>query len=53
MVALASLSPGHGFSIGELLIPITVFAAYTIIPVSFGIQEWRGSERLQASPIVT
>jgi hypothetical protein len=42
MVALANLSPSHGFSIGELFIPLIVFAVYTVVPLSFGIQEWRG-----------
>jgi hypothetical protein len=41
MVALANLSSGHGFSIGELFIPLMVFAVYTVVPVSMGIQEWR------------
>lgn len=45
IVALANLSPGHGFSIGELSIPIAVFAAYTVVPFSFGIQEWGGRTR--------
>jgi hypothetical protein len=38
----ASLNPAHGFSTGELLIPIVVFCVFTILPLSVGIQEWRG-----------
>jgi len=42
VIALANLSLSHGFSIGELFIPIIVFAGYTVVPFSFGIQELRG-----------
>lgn len=41
MVILANMNPGHGFSIGELSIPLVVFSVFTVVPLSMAIQEWR------------
>lgn len=52
MVMFSNLNSNHGFSIGELFIPVAVFAIYTVVPVSLGIKEWRsynGQGRLEPS----
>jgi hypothetical protein len=37
MVAAINMSPNHGFSRGELLIPVAVFCITSIVPVCLGI----------------
>ena len=44
MVIGAGMSSAHGFSIGELLIPIIVFGVYTAVPLSIGLKDWRTSQ---------
>jgi hypothetical protein len=38
-VAAVGLTPSHGFSVGELLIPIVVFAFATVLPVGIAVRE--------------
>ena len=44
MVIVEGISSGHGFLIGELLIPMIVFGIYTAVPLSIGLQDWRTSQ---------
>jgi len=37
LVLSANLSPAHGFSVRELIIPVSVFAVFTSVPLSVAI----------------
>jgi len=39
MVIITGMSSAHGFSIGELLLPLIVFSLYTVIPLSIGVKD--------------
>lgn len=41
LVVLANLTRSHGFSVGELVIPVIVFAVATAIPFWWGMQSRR------------
>ena len=41
LVIAVGMSSAHGFSIGELLLPLIVFSVYTVIPLSIGVKDWR------------
>jgi len=45
MVLLANLSPAHGFSVGELLFPVSVMLLFSIIPMSVAFIVWRQMAR--------
>ena len=43
MVVWANISPSHGFSIAELLLPLPVFAAFTLFPLVWAARLWEAS----------
>jgi Sec-independent protein secretion pathway component TatC len=41
LVIAANMTPAHGFSILELLIPLIVFWIFSVVPMSLALKEWR------------
>jgi len=45
VVVLANLKPAHGFSIGELFLPVVVMILFTILPLILAVLLWRRNAR--------
>jgi hypothetical protein len=43
-IAMANLSPAHGFSVGELVLPAIVFAVASGFPLWFGVKIYRSAK---------
>ena len=43
VVVLANLNPVHGFSVGELLVPVVVMIFFTVVPLIVAFRIWRKS----------
>ena len=41
VIALANLSPAHGFSTGELVFPVLVTVLFSIVPLTLAFRIWR------------
>ena len=42
LVAVQNMSPAHGFSIGELLVPFPIFIMVSVVPLAIGFHSWKG-----------
>jgi hypothetical protein len=49
VIALANLSPAHGFSIGELFLPVLVTMLFSILPLILAFRIWRKREQQHVS----
>lgn len=49
VIALANLSPAHGFSIGELFIPVLVTMLFSLVPLIVAFRIWRERARQNLS----
>ncbi len=47
-IVLANLSPAHGFSVGELFLPILVMIAFSIIPLTLAFRTRRQPPNLDS-----
>jgi hypothetical protein len=45
LVVVQSMSPTHGFSIGELMIPIPIFIMVSVVPLTLGYRSRKPSDR--------
>ena len=52
LIALANLSPAHGFSVGELFFPVLVMMLFTIVPVILAITIWRKSAQQSKAELI-
>ena len=51
VVVLANLSPVHGFSVGELLVPVLVMIFFTVVPLMAAVRIWQKSlQEVRAIP---
>lgn len=50
LIALANLSPAHGFSVGELFFPVLVMLVFTVIPAVSALMIWRKNARQVSVP---
>lgn len=41
VVVLANQSPAHGFSIGELFLPVLVSGVFSVVPLLLALRKWR------------
>jgi hypothetical protein len=51
LVVVVNMSPAHGFSVGELLIPVPVFVVFSIIPVIWALSLVRRSRAALRTPV--
>lgn len=49
VIALANLNPAHGFSIGELFLPVLVTMLFSILPLILAFRIWRKREQQHVS----
>jgi hypothetical protein len=53
LVLFVNVSPAHGFSIGELLIPVPVFAVFSVIPFVWAVVLMRRSRIPGRDAVIT
>ena len=48
-IVWANLSPAHGFSVGELLFPVVVMIAFSVVPLVLAFRTRKKAARIELS----